>query len=275
MPALSHVSILPANYDLVCLPVNYDLVCWDDACAGGDLEHVRLQVCVGCRVARYCSVQCQERDWSRHKGQCTQAKTLYAMSRCGIQPCDRMRIEERQFSAHTLGLLSSDSGVLSSEPRWRFMRLSSQLDILARYRLHRLTRAAWLDQLAHENVATALDWVWSVVYMGDAPGVAMIPSVDGSGERIVVRDHVRSLSRRAAVQCVLKLVEFGLVLLLVTRLPHAQRRDLQSQGQAGVYYIPLVTGQAAAVQDWSGIIHVNVAASTHFVDGSSFNVPRN
>jgi len=178
-----------------------------------------------------------------------------------------LRIEERQFSADTLGLLNSDSGVLAGEPRWRFMRLSRQLDMLARFGLHRITRAAWLDQLAQGGVAAALDWVWSAVYVGDAPGVAMVPSADESGERIVVRDHVRSLSRRAAVQCVLKLVEFGLVLLLVTRLPHGQRRDVRSRGQAGFYYIPLVTGQAAASRDWSGIIHVSVAASERFVGG--------
>jgi len=73
--------------------------------------------------------------------------------------------------------------------------------------------------------------------------------------------------RCASVQCILKLVECWLVLLLVTRLPRAQRRDLRSRGQAGFYYIPLVTGQVDALEDWSGIIYMIIAASTRFVGG--------
>ncbi|KAF8878364.1 hypothetical protein CPB84DRAFT_1688354, partial [Gymnopilus junonius] len=30
-----------------------------------------LKVCSGCKVAKYCSKQCQKEDWKNHKKECT------------------------------------------------------------------------------------------------------------------------------------------------------------------------------------------------------------
>ena len=121
--ALFNPLTMPQLSPLGFMPLNRDMICWSGRCASGNLEHVRLQVCDGCRVARYCSRECQRVDWRRHKGQCAQAAAWSDAARRSIRPDDRMQVEEQSFSGDTLGLLSSDSNVLGA-PCWCFLSVA-------------------------------------------------------------------------------------------------------------------------------------------------------
>jgi len=47
------------------------LLCHNCACAHEDAQ---LQLCNGCKQVRYCSAECQKKDWSRHKLWCKKSK---------------------------------------------------------------------------------------------------------------------------------------------------------------------------------------------------------
>ena len=63
-----------------CLDEQYDKVksitkmafCWNPKCkiAGRKVERSKTKYCSRCRGATYCSRECQETDWSRHKSHC-------------------------------------------------------------------------------------------------------------------------------------------------------------------------------------------------------------
>ena len=262
---------MPQLSPLGLLPVSYDVTCWSDECPSDydDLEQVRLQVCKGCRVARYCSRECQSVDWARHRAQCAQAAALSDVARRSVRPQERMQIVDQDLSDDAIGLLTSDSSVLGA-PRWRFMRLTHQLEWLTRHGLHRLTKAQWRIQLARPEVVGALDEVWASAYVGELPGIPMAPAVDDGGS-IVVRDIVRSLTARAAIRCVLRLAPLGLVLVLLTRPPRVVREAVregrlgEGNYSSGFFYTPLTSGKVAASQDWIDIIHLSVVGAATLV----------
>ena len=47
---------------------------WSIACGKQDcpnLDHqIKLKVCQGCKVRRYCATPCQKKDWEKHKAYC-------------------------------------------------------------------------------------------------------------------------------------------------------------------------------------------------------------
>lgn len=49
--------------------------CERDDTASAD-EDVQLDRCSGCRMTRYCGVQCQRRDWPRHKVTCAMVHSV-------------------------------------------------------------------------------------------------------------------------------------------------------------------------------------------------------
>jgi len=49
---------------------NKSRVCWN--CEVDQDEEIKLKKCAGCKRARYCSKECQEKDWSEHKLLCDQ-----------------------------------------------------------------------------------------------------------------------------------------------------------------------------------------------------------
>ncbi|OJT07670.1 hypothetical protein TRAPUB_1469 [Trametes pubescens] len=51
--------------------------CERDETAGGDRDgEPQLGRCSGCRMTRYCGVECQRRDWRRHKVTCARVHTV-------------------------------------------------------------------------------------------------------------------------------------------------------------------------------------------------------
>ena len=94
-------SELPARYDEECLRCG----------ATGD-----LRICAGCRVARYCSAECQRAHWKQHKKSCEDFDTVFAKSqeklkKAGLVPADtsardRASIEQSQ-KKHLKEILSS------------------------------------------------------------------------------------------------------------------------------------------------------------------------
>ena len=45
------------------------------ACGKGNLA-TKLQACSVCKLALYCSKECQKRDWKQHKPHCVKAKKV-------------------------------------------------------------------------------------------------------------------------------------------------------------------------------------------------------
>jgi hypothetical protein len=39
-------------------------------------DEPRFKVCAGCRSLRYCSLECQRKDWAEHKGLCKVVTSL-------------------------------------------------------------------------------------------------------------------------------------------------------------------------------------------------------
>ena len=128
------------------------------------------------------------------------------------------------FPEHAFGLLASDSGILGAA-RWRFMRFSDEAEWLVNNGLTRRTKAQWREQLAQKEASAALDYIWEAVFVGALPGITMAPAEDVEGH-IVVRDMLRSLTRRAAINCVLRLAPLNLVLTLAIRPRREQRQVL-------------------------------------------------
>merc|ERR1712025_1134861 len=50
---------------------NHSDFCW---LCGVTVRKLRRATCAGCLVARYCTLGCQEKDWSRHRNYCMQKK---------------------------------------------------------------------------------------------------------------------------------------------------------------------------------------------------------
>ena len=42
-----------------------------ESCKSRSTPHLKIQACAGCRIAHYCSLQCQKMDWTKHKLICT------------------------------------------------------------------------------------------------------------------------------------------------------------------------------------------------------------
>ena len=256
---------MPELSPLGLLPVDWDQVCWHDSCStthGVNMRRrTRLRVCGECRSARYCCRSCQAADWQRHKFQCTHVASLHSTAGRSICPADVMNTVT-DFPEHALGLLASDSGILGAA-RWRFMRLSDEAEWLIQNGLTRRTKSRWREQLSQEEVSAALDYIWEEVFVGTMPGITMAPAEDVEGH-IVVRDMLRSLTRRAAINCVLRLAPLNLVLTLAIRPRREQRQVLtenhsDEMSQHPVFlYVPLASGRIAAQQDWYRIVHLVV-----------------
>ena len=140
--------------------------------------------------------------------------------------------------------------MLSVEPNWITSR-----------GLCRLTKAQWIYR--QTEIAEALDEVWTHVYTNEA-GIPMVPTSD-SQDRIVVRETLHTLSARAAVACILRLLPWDLALTLAIR-PSRAERDAVGAGHRGdgdippaFRHIPLDDVRIAATQEWTRIIHVIIA----------------
>ena len=57
----------PYNVAINNLEIKKNLVCYADGCS----NTINLKRCSGCRRVRYCSEECQLKDWQEHKTCCT------------------------------------------------------------------------------------------------------------------------------------------------------------------------------------------------------------
>ena len=262
MPGLSSLGLLPAGHEATC---------WRDECTRDILQVVSLQVCGDCKVARYCSQDCQRKDWkARHRSQCKQTKELAPAAKNSVRPSERMESKGEEFPDDVMGMLLSDCNVLGA-PQWRFMKLTQQVQELTRLQLHRLTKAQWCKKYALPEVRVALHEVWAAAYVGELPGLSMAAVMEERGI-IGVRDILRTLSADDAAGCVRRLAPFGLVLVLVRRPPREMREAI-SQGslgegnrRVGFVFTPLTSAEVAGTQPWEKIIHLSVAASGTLAD---------
>jgi hypothetical protein len=64
--ALDYATVLPFPLKLVLQCCGYENVC--EAC--GKESKGKLSRCTQCKVAKFCDVTCQRKDWERHKTRC-------------------------------------------------------------------------------------------------------------------------------------------------------------------------------------------------------------
>ena len=139
------------------LPTGWDSICWNDSCTHlfSGSEDVKLQVCLACKTARYCSRSCQKVGWAQHKQQCAQVQRLHQTSKRSIRAQDSFRIFP-PFADNEFGLLCSASGVLN-EPRWRFMRLSQVSDWMMNNGLDLMSKSFWRGLSDRPEAKSTLD----------------------------------------------------------------------------------------------------------------------
>ena len=216
MPGLSVDGLLPAGFDTTC---------WDDECGESMRLPGSLLRCARCRTARYCSPTCQASDWrARHREECGQVTRLASAARNVVHPSAVLSVVA-PFGNDVHGVLASDDGILGA-PRWRFMKLETNVQGLADAGCATATRGFWLALLGHSERRRCLHELWCTVYSPYASGVpgtvAMSASQDATG-RVIARPCERSLSVSVARRLHRGLRKAGLCLLVLRSVPKALR----------------------------------------------------
>jgi hypothetical protein len=216
MPGLSVDGLLPACFDSSC---------WHDGCG----ESVRLPGsllrCARCRTARYCNRACQASDWrARHKEECGQVEQLASAARSVVHPSAVLSVVA-PFGDDVQGVLASDAGILGT-PKWRFMRLETNVQGLAAAGCGTATRRFWQALLEHSERRHCLHDLWRAVYSPNAgrlpEAVAMSASQDAAG-RVIARPLQRSLSLTVARRLQRRLCRAGLCLFVLRSVPKPLR----------------------------------------------------
>ena len=129
------------------------------------------------------------------------------------------------FGDDVQGVLASDAGILGT-PRWRFMKLKTNVQGLAAAGCRTATRGFWQALLEYSERRRCLQDLWCAVYSpnaGRVPGaVAMSASQDAAG-RVIARPLQRSLSLSVARRMHRRLRRAGLCLLVLRFVPKTLR----------------------------------------------------
>ena len=215
MPGLSVDRLLPAGFDTFC---------WDDDCGEARPLPGSLLRCARCRTARYCRRACQAADWRvRHRKECNEVARLAAAARSVVHPSARLSVVA-PFSDDVQGLLASDDGILG-RPRWRFMRLETNVQGLAEAGCGTATREFLRSVLGNSERDSCIDDLWCAVFSPSdgVPGaVAMAASQDAAG-RVIARPFRRSLDLGLARILHRRLRREGLCLVVHRSVPRALR----------------------------------------------------
>ena len=139
---------------------DWQIECWNckDRCG----EAWRNK-CGGCKVARYCSENCQKQDWQQHKNLCDKLAAFEKLSQKIPLPSSKLQIFQ-EFADETHGsLATADVTGPGMQGMYRFMRWTKEI-ILKQFESHGCTtwprmKLVHYLQMHHEVFAKA----WSVM----------------------------------------------------------------------------------------------------------------
>lgn len=80
-PFLHTIQVFHLEMALSDVTGSIDALSTKVSCANCGAEETNMKVCSGCRVAHYCSRECQSDHWTRHKSICGTAKKMRQTSR--------------------------------------------------------------------------------------------------------------------------------------------------------------------------------------------------
>ena len=107
------------------LPHEWDSRCWAFNCTFNGIPE-QLRKCSKCKIARYCSKECQARDWRMaHRDRCGEYAAMAPMAKTVVHPRCVLPIQKSSFPDDVRGYLTSSTGYGErlGQTSWHFTKV--------------------------------------------------------------------------------------------------------------------------------------------------------
>ena len=186
------------------LPHEWDSRCWASNCTFNGIPE-QLRKCSKCKIARYCSKECQARDWRMaHRDRCGEYAAMAPMAKTVVHPRCVLPIQKNSFPHDVRGYLTSstDYGERLGQTSWHFTKLedASRQRWFLENGMGLLKRGEWMHLLSDPSHREPLSNIWRLFYCDDTGLLAMVACetpllhTKTAQPAILVRDKLRVLS---------------------------------------------------------------------------------
>ena len=160
------------------LPHEWDSRCWAFNCTFNGIPE-QLRKCSKCKIARYCSKECQARDWRMaHRDRCGEYAAMAPMAKTVVHPRCVLSVQKNSFPDNVRGYLTSSTGYGErlGQTSWHFTKLAdaNRQRWFLEHGLGLLRREEWMRLLSDPSHWEALSNMWRLFYCDDAGLLAMV-----------------------------------------------------------------------------------------------------